>query len=292
MHLHVAEHPGNKDEELNHEKLMYNSVKLTAIKCGAAISTATGFFVDFVLTDQETVPVLVTNKHVVANADAILATCHLADGNKPLGKFATCEMPIKLGLYFPHPDPSVDLCAIPIASIMNQGISAGTPLYLSSVGLDVVPTDDQWEHFDAIEDITMTGCPNGISDEVNNFPIARRGITASSLAKRYNGKEEFLVDMACFPGSSGSPIFVYDRNGYFDRQQSVYVMGQQRIILVGILYAGPQVTNTGHVVLERTPSVAVAAMMHLGNAIRSSALYALQDQITALISKGKTAESE
>jgi hypothetical protein len=79
--------------------------------------------------------------------------------------------------------------------------------------------------------------------------------------------------MACFPGSSGSPVFIYDRNGYLDRRTNTYKLGQQRIVFVGILYAGPQISNSGQIILGQQPRVMVAAMMHLGNVIRSSALH-------------------
>lgn len=147
----------------------------------------------------------------------------------------------------------------------------------------VIPASDDWQYFDAIEEVTMIGCPNGISDEVNNLPISRKGITASSLAKNYNGKPEFMVDMACFPGSSGSPVFVYDRNGYVDRKTGSYMVGSSRLLLVGILYAGPLITNTGTIVLGQTPTVQVAAMMHLGNVIKSSEIIALIEIVKAKI---------
>ena len=125
----------------------------------------------------------------------------------------------------------------------------------------------------------MIGCPNGISDSVNNLPIIRRGITATSIANHYNGKDEFMVDMACFPGSSGSPVFIYNRNGYLDRRTNSYNMGKQRFLLVGILYTGSQIANNGHLILGQAPKVAIATMIHLGNIIRSSSLSALDDQI-------------
>ncbi len=127
----------------------------------------------------------------------------------------------------------------------------------------------------------MIGCPRGISDEVNNLPIVRRGITATSLSKLYNGKPEFMVDMACFPGSSGSPIFLYNRNGFFDRKQNSYMMGTTRLKFVGVLYAGPLVTNDGQLVLGQVPRVAVQSMMHLGNALRSTTVLEIGAEITA-----------
>lgn len=264
------------------ENLLYSTVMLTAFKSGAAVSTGTGFFMQFAFEGDRFVPAIVTNKHVVQGSDQITAVCHFADGDQPSGKFVSCSIAIAPGSYINHPDPDTDLCAVPIGDIMQQAIDAGTPIFLRMLGFDIIPKDDDWQYFDAIEEVTMVGCPNGISDIVNNLPIVRRGITASSLAKRYNGKEEFMVDMACFPGSSGSPVFIYDRNGYLDRRQNSYLIGQQRILLVGILYAGPQIANSGHLILGQPPQVAVAAMMHLGNVIRASALKQLDVEFRKL----------
>lgn len=264
------------------ERLLYSTVKLTASKNGQPVSTGTEFLMNFAIQGQTFYPAIVTNKHVVSGADQITAICHFADNDKPSGKFVACNMRIAPGTYINHPDPNVDLCAIPIGDIMNQANDAGTPIFVQWVGQDIIPADDDWQYFDAIEEVTMVGCPNGISDEVNNLPIVRRGITASSLTKKYNGKDEFMVDMACFPGSSGSPVFIYDRNGFLDRKTNSYNIGAQRIVLVGILYAGPQIANSGHLILGQPPKVAVAAMMHLGNVIKSSALKVIDDEFKKL----------
>lgn len=37
----------------------------------------------------------------------------------------------------------------------------------------------------------------------------RRGITATNINFDYNGKKEFVIDAACFPGSSGFPVFIW-----------------------------------------------------------------------------------
>lgn len=262
------------------EKLLYSTVKLTASKNGIPVSTGTGFFMSFVKRSDQFVPAIVTNKHVLQDADQITATCHFADGNKPSGQFVACNMLVASDSYIEHPEPDVDLCAIPIGDILNQANDAGTPIFVQWLDKSIIPAENDWQYFDAMEEVTMIGCPNGISDEVNNLPIARRGITASPLSRKYNGKDEFLVDMACFPGSSGSPVFVYDRTGYLDRRANTYRMGEQRIVLVGILYAGPQITNNGQIILGQQPRVLVAAMMHLGNVIRSSALHEIDAELT------------
>ena len=54
----------------------------------------------------------------------------------------------------------------------------------------------------------MIGYPDGIWDSVNNLPVIRKGITATHPHISWNGKTEFLTDIASFPGSSGSPYFL------------------------------------------------------------------------------------
>lgn len=261
------------------ERLLYSTVKLTALKNNVPISTGTGFFMIFAQKGTQIIPAIVTNKHVLSGADQILAVCHIADGLVPSGKFVECKIFVTSQFCVEHPKDEVDLCAILIADIMNQASSNGTPIFLQWIDQSIIPTDDDWKYFDAIEEVTMVGCPNGISDQVNNIPIIRRGITATPLSMRYNGKNEFMVDMACFPGSSGSPVFIYDRNGFLDRKNSTYNFGEQRILFVGILYAGPQISNKGQIILGQVPRVTFNSMMHLGNVIRSTEILTLDAEL-------------
>lgn len=264
------------------EQLIYSTVKLTARRAGAATSTGTGFFFRFAVQGLNFVPAIVTNNHVINNNDELIVVCHLADHDKPSGKYIRCTVPLDARRVIRHPDPNIDLCAILFADILNQAIAAQSPLFFVGLDTGLIPCVDEWQYFDAIEEVTMIGCPNGISDEVNNLPISRQGITASSLARNYNGKQEFMVDMACFPGSSGSPVFVYNRDGYLDRKTNNFMMGLTRLKLVGILYAGPLITNTGTIVLGQPSQVQVAAMMHLGNVIKSSEIVTLEGIIRAM----------
>jgi hypothetical protein len=261
------------------ENLLYSSIKLTSSRNGNLISTGTGFFMGFRYGNDRESFVIVTNKHVVAEASDVTAVCHIAEGDGPSGRFALCTIPIEPQSVVQHPSQDVDLCAISFFPILEQAKNAGVDLFFRALGTDLIPGAKDWDYFDAIEDVTMIGCPRGISDEANNLPIVRRGITASALSKKYNGKDEFMVDMACFPGSSGSPIFLYDRNGYFDRKKNNYIIGGSRLKLVGVLYSGPLITNDGQLILARPPRVAVNSTMHLGNALRSSAILEIEKEI-------------
>jgi hypothetical protein len=125
----------------------------------------------------------------------------------------------------------------------------------------------------------MVGCPNGLFDASNNLPMFRKGITASHPAKNYQGRSEFVVDLACFPGSSGSPVFLYSTGANFDRSSGNYSLGNIRMFLLGVLYAGPTINQQGRIVLSKDPSVSISAMMHLGMVVKSTRILDFEDMV-------------
>lgn len=72
-------------------------------------------------------------------------------------------------------------------------------------------------------------------------------------------------------------MFLHNTNGYFDRGQNVFVIGAARLRFVGILYAGPTITNSGEIVLGHSSRFEVASMMHLGFVVRSTVLSVIDD---------------
>lgn len=268
------------------ERLTLTTTRISAFRDGTQVGFGTGFYFNFRIDENQFIPAIVTNKHVVSGCDQINVVCHIANGSEPSGKFIPCHVDARPGAILSHPDTDVDLCAIPFGPILNQADAIGSPIFYTGLDFEIIPKEDDWQYFDALEEVLMIGCPRGIFDDFNNLPITRRGNTASSLTKLYGGKQEFMVDMACFPGSSGSPIFVYDRDGYLDRKTNIYKMGASRVQFVGILYSGPLITTDGKIVLQQQPKVEVSAMMHLGNAIRSSQLRGIEEQVLARFSAG------
>lgn len=98
----------------------------------------------------------------------------------------------------------------------------------------------------------MIGYPNGIWDSKHNLPLIRKGITSTHPKYEFNGKPEFLIDAACFPGSSGSPVFLANLGMYFDKKGNTVV--GTRLGLLGVLYAGPQHTAQGDVRIVPVPT--------------------------------------
>jgi hypothetical protein len=254
------------------EKLLFSTVKIT-VQRGATISSGTGFFYAVDIGGGSTIPLLVTNKHVLAQGGEASVWCHEQSPDNPRKSSGTVKqaiLSVAAGTTLEHPDKDVDLCAVPFGGILNQAKDAGSPLLFIPLSSGIIPRDDQWADFDAIEEVIMIGCPNGIYDTVNYNPIIRRGISATPLSQRYLGKSEFMIDMACFPGSSGSPILLVNQMGYREKASGNFMMGAGRIFFLGILYAGPLITSQGQIVFAQAPQVMTNTMMHLGNAIRSS----------------------
>ena len=120
----------------------------------------------------------------------------------------------------------------------------------------------------------MIGYPNGIWDVKNNMPIVRRGITATNPKLDYNGLPIFVIDCACFPGSSGSPVLIFNQGGYTDAKGNTMV-GGTRVILMGILFAGPQHVAEGEiqtidVPLQQIPISLSRIPNNLGFVVKSS----------------------
>lgn len=140
--------------------------------------------------------------------------------------------------WIPHPDPEVDLCMFPLVMLLNLSQAQGKFFYIIYLEWNLIPTEEEIEDFVGMENIIMVGYPNGIWDKINNFPILRSGVAATHYRYDWNGRPEFLIDCACFPGSSGSPVLVSDV-GQVHTKKNISI-GANRIKLLGILYAGPQ----------------------------------------------------
>ena len=128
----------------------------------------------------------------------------------------------------------------------------------------------------------MAGYPTGLWDQANNMPILRRGITAVHPALDFNGKPEGVIDAACFPGCSGSPVLVLNEGSYMTKKGMQ--LGEWRILLLGVLYGGPEFTAEGGIVVKDIPMRAtpVAQMrlpMNLGFYVKAREILTLGEEL-------------
>ena len=238
------------------EQLCYTTVRLECPLESGKTSTGTGFF--FTFHNKETnkyTRTIITNKHVIEGA--ISAILHLTKTDSNGNPINTGHFIINHEGFQPyvihHPDADVDLCAIPVESIIEQATSEGVDVFFGSYTEENIPKPSDFEEFNALEEILMIGYPDGLWDSKNNMPLLRRGITATSLLYDYEGEKEFMIDIACFAGSSGSPVLVHNLTSYATREGKF--VNEQRALLVGILYAGPEVIVEGEVHIVDTKTL-------------------------------------
>ena len=221
------------------EKLMYVTVRIVGLNAaGVPIKFGTGFFYNQKFDDTNILPLLITNKHVVDGVAGVELVFHNKnlDAERPTGNIPV-RLDFNLGVgWINHPNSAVDLCAFVIGGVLN---SLSPPPFLSALDKSLVPDSAQLEALDAVEDIIMVGYPNGLWDETNNFPLIRKGITATHPAVPYYLKATpsvplTVVDIASFGGSSGSPVFIYNRNSYGDKKGNIIL--NPRFIFLGILF--------------------------------------------------------
>ncbi len=265
--------------------------KDNATGTGTDYFTGTGFFFSFFMEDKENIPVIVTNKHVVAGAKkgSFILTNTNDDGTPNTTSHILVSLDSFESRWIAHPDSTIDLAIMPIAPLINEVVSKGFTPFFRTLNKSLIPTDEQLKRLTTVEDIVMVGYPTGISDRYNNYPIFRKGITATHPANKYEGRDEFMIDAACFPGSSGSPVFLLNIGSFVDRRYGGLLLGD-RFYFLGILYAGPQYTATGEIKIVTIPDrqgtlTQTYIPINLGNVIRSSKLIDFENVLKQIINK-------
>jgi hypothetical protein len=271
------------------EQLTHSTVRIETNLHDGGISTGTGFYMNFLQKADTCVPVIVTNKHVVANAKIgkFHVTLATNDGLPDTGKHQLFQFADFEQQCVKHPDPGIDLAAFLIGPLLNKAQQAGGKLFYIPLRTELIPKDEERETYSSMEDIVMIGYPNGIWDAKNNLPVIRKGITATHANVPWNGKSEFLTDIASFPGSSGSPVFLANIGGYMDNKGNTY-MGTHRIRLLGVHYAGAMHTASGKIQIVTAPTSNVPVPItqipnNIGVAINSKEILGLEREVERVI---------
>lgn len=273
------------------EQLTHSTVRIETDLHGGGISTGTGFYMNFLQKKDTFIPVIITNKHVIANAKTgrFHVTLATEEGLPDTGKHQQFQFQNFEQQCIKHPDPNIDLAVFPIGPLLNKVQQSGEKLFYIPLQTELIPKEDERETFSSMEDIVMIGYPNGIWDAKNNLPVIRKGITATHTNVHWNGKPEFLTDIASFPGSSGSPVFLANIGGYMDNKGNTY-MGSHRIRLLGVHYAGAMHTASGQIQIVTAPSSNVPVSItqipnNIGVAINSNEILVLEKEVERVISE-------
>lgn len=254
------------------EMLTYSTVQIHCEYDNGTSGSGTGFIIDL-CKDKENntcIPVLVTNNHVVENATkTIFEFCLANDKNEPIDT-QTFRLELNGMSWIKHPDTTVDLRCLALAPLLQAIDKHKQKIFYIPIDTSTIPNEQQLGELSALEDLVMVGYPIGLSDNYNHKPILRKGTTATHIKNDYQGKKEFLMDMACYPGSSGSPVFIYN-DGTYTTPDGGIVMGS-RIYFVGVLYGGPQYSASGTITFSNLPNIpkpVINIPTNLGIAIKS-----------------------
>ena len=98
----------------------------------------------------------------------------------------------------------------------------------------------------------MVGYPKGMWDDVNNQPIVRRGVTATPPYRDFQGERVFLIDCGSVPGSSGSPVFLFNAGAFLNKVGKLEL--GLRFSLLGILYKWRFYLEEGEIGLRGEPT--------------------------------------
>lgn len=253
------------------EQMMFNTIRLETLDG----SSGTGSYFTFKIGDI-IVPIIITNKHVINNNPNEIVTFYIhiiGTNNEPSENI---RITYQTDWHF-HSSKDICFCYVnPLFEKIRQELHK--EIFFKANDESLIPSTQQLEELTALEELVMVGYPIGLWDKVNNFPIFRKGYTASHPALDFNEKGIGLVDMACFPGSSGSPIYILNEGAFGTKKGTVV---GSRIILLGYLFAGPQYDAQGNISIIDIPTkqrigAHTPIMVNLGYYIKSSEILELK----------------
>lgn len=238
------------------ESILSSTIKIINSRTDKTIMQGTGFFMN-IRVAEETVTVLVTNRHVVENMDQVVF--RIKRMNSEGGPDYTKSEEIsssKLKDWIYHPE--LDLAIYPVANTLDSFFKKefGVLPYIPRLTENAIPNNIVIrDNISPFQEVYMLGYPKGVGDEYNAIPVTRKGITATPYQLNYMNTKQFLIDIPIYPGSSGSPIFCF--------------LGD-RLVLLGVEYGSINQTD---------------GPLNLAVAIKSEALLYFKQPLADLIKK-------
>ena len=266
------------------EHLLFSTLRLET-----SSGVGTGFYFVFDLEDNKKIPVIITNKHVLngnSNED-VQFSLHYVQNDRPSEEVINIIYSTNWIFHDYY-----DLAFTFINPLFEQIKTQGKQVFMIPITEELIWKNDKLEELTSVENVLMFGYPIGLYDHKNILPLIRNGITSSHPAIDYNGEKIGVVDMACFPGSSGSPIFIINEGNFTDKKKKALVTGN-RIIFLGILYSGPVYNSKGEIIVENIPTQQVVRsvtpqMINLGYYIKAQVILDFKSTIKEIIEEKNT----
>ncbi len=272
------------------DQLAYCTAQIKIHRPDGKTVFGTGFFFQLKLDSALTIDLLISNKHVTKHpGEGRIFFSRKSEANLPIDSEHTeIILPDFSAMWILHPDTNIDLAVMPIGPMLASAYDHGLRFFYKTIQDEYLVSKLFCDSISTVEDVLMVGYPVAVWDSSNNKPVFRRGITATHPKRHYNSKNEFLLDIACFGGSSGSPVFLYNPMGYTDINGNFVLSARFR--LLGILYAGILRGATGGPEQVELPVLDLLTTsqdptINLGVAIRADQLLAFRNPLLDLIRK-------
>jgi len=259
------------------KRLLFSTVRVdTELEDGSA-GSGTAFVIAHRHARGST-PFIVTNRHLVEGVRrGGLIFTQRREGRPDYGRSFQLNIDEFPAAWFFHPDAQTDLAIIPLRPLERAARELGVELYYEAIDSRSIPDSVQIRDFDALEEILFVGYPSGIWDQVNLMPILRRGTTATPLELDFEGRKQFLIDAAVYPGSSGSPVFVVR-----DDPLRARAAGARTIWFVGVVAAVFFRQEKNHIASAPVPATqgacaVITEMVDLGLILKAESVRELVD---------------
>lgn len=268
------------------DQLVYSTVRIVC-RDNLTLSRGTGFFMRQDFPDGTNINAIVTNNHVVDGYNyAEITLAGIDEKGMPDDKnYVTIAINNLQKKRISHPDKNIDICLLFVNDEIEEYNKAGKSVYYRAIGTEMTLLSTDYDSLTSIEDVIMIGYPNGIIDTYNNKPVVRKGITATSLKLDYNGTPDFMVDIACFYGSSGSPVFLRKEGLAKETTDKGLTIGLSPIYsLLGIIHSMSIAKANGEIVVKEIPTamkpiVEITIPLNLGQVTKAKKILEIFDLV-------------
>ena len=274
------------------EQITYSTVLINCKYSNGTFGSGTGFIVNLCQEEEHTryIPIIITNSHVIKDSvETRFEFCKADEFGDPIDTEPySLTYSNAANIWIHHPDPTVDLCCLLLGGALNYLQDNKIRVFYRAIDPSIIPSKKQLSELSAIEDVVMVGYPIGIADQYNHKPVIRKGITSTHPNKDYQGKKETLLDIAAFPGSSGSPVYLLNEGPYSSPGGLIL---KNRLLLLGVLYGGPVFNARGLLTLANLPNMPVPVTgipTNLGVMIKAERILEFEPLLKKLAQSEKT----
>lgn len=259
------------------EQLMYTTLRIECINnVGSVYAIGTGFLMASPVDEKTEKIYLVSNKHILCEANSIGITFTKKSNENPnVGNSHRYEIKNSQTQIVQHSNPAVDVAVLDftnLASIIHNIV------YFKTVSYDMLASFEE-DELNIAENVLFVGYPDNRYDASNNLPLIRTGLISSHPKYDYNGNPVFIIDAQVFPGSSGSPVFI-DLT-YENMKNGKIVVGERKIKLLGIV-AQTMIRKNKLQSINAATSLGTEEILGLGIVYKSTAIKELIDGITKI----------